>query len=331
VNKPIFGSIASDGASRDGLLGRYCARLVKLAERERADVAVLQAHRQKAVADLARLDMQKAQAADPERSEFVAHMFVAHMSHELRTPLNAIIGFSDLVRLRLKDKSADEKIAGYVDDINGAGWHLLRVINDILDLSKIEAGKLDLTEEEVELAEVVESCARMIKGQVDENAIELVCDVPSSLPKLIADELKLKQVLINLLSNAVKFTLEHGKVVVRARIEATGLVITVADTGIGIEAQDLPKVFKPFTQLNANVSRKFKGTGLGLPLAKALVELHDGTLAIESVVGEGTTLTIRLPAHRIVRGAGRPTTGSPLGDALPVGGRAPDQPAEQTQ
>jgi signal transduction histidine kinase len=327
----MFDSIASDGASRDGLLGRYCARLVRLAERERADVAVLQAHRQKAVADLARLDMQKAQAADPERSEFVAHMFVAHMSHELRTPLNAIIGFSDLVRLRLKDKSADEKIAGYVDDINGAGWHLLRVINDILDLSKIEAGKLDLTEEEVELAEVVESCARMIKGQVDENAIELVCDVPSSLPKLIADELKLKQVLINLLSNAVKFTLEHGKVVVRARIEATGLVITVADTGIGIEAQDLPKVFKPFTQLNANVSRKFKGTGLGLPLAKALVELHDGTLAIESAVGEGTTLTIRLPSHRIVRGAGRPTTGNPLGDALPVGGRAPDQPAEQTQ
>jgi signal transduction histidine kinase len=154
----------------------------------------------------------------------------------------------------------------------------------------------------------------MIKGQVDENAIELVCDVPASLPKLVADELKLKQILINLLSNAVKFTLEHGKVVVQARVEAAGVVITVADTGIGIEPQDLPKVFKPFTQLNANVSRKFKGTGLGLPLAKALVELHDGTLAIESAVGKGTTLTIRLPSRRIVRAAGR----------------GPDQPVERT-
>jgi signal transduction histidine kinase len=328
VNKPMFDSIAADGASRDGLLGRYGARLVKLAERERADVAVLQAQRQKAVADLARLDMQKAQAADPERSEFVAHMFVAHMSHELRTPLNAIIGFSDLIRMRLKDQSANEKIAGYIDDINGAGWHLLRVINDILDLSKIEAGKLDLSEEEVEIADVIESCARMIKGQVDENAIELVCDVPPSLPKLVADELKLKQILINLLSNAVKFTLEHGKVVVRARIEATGLVITVADTGIGIEAQDLPKVFKPFTQLNANVSRKFKGTGLGLPLAKALVELHDGSLSIESAVGIGTTLTIRLPAHRIVRGTGRAAPEKQVAGSASVGG--PD-PADRPQ
>jgi signal transduction histidine kinase len=327
----MFESIASDGAPRDGLLGRYSARVVKLAERERADTAVLQAHRQTAVADLARLDIQKLQAADPERSEFVAHMFVAHMSHELRTPLNAIIGFSDLVRLRLKDASADEKIVGYIDDINGAGWHLLRVINDILDLSKIEAGKLDLSEEEVELTDVVDSCARMIKGQVDENAIELICDVPASLPKLFADELKLKQVLINLLSNAAKFTLEHGRIVVQARIEAAGLVVTVADTGIGIEAQDLPKVFKPFTQLNANVSRKFKGTGLGLPLAKALVELHDGSLTIASTVGKGTTLTIRLPPHRIVRGAGRPGTDNSPGNPGPVGGQAHGRPAEPTQ
>jgi signal transduction histidine kinase len=330
VDKPIFDSIVSHGASRDGLLGRYSARLIKLAERERADVAVLQAHRQTAVADLARLDLQ-AQAADPERSDFVAHMFVAHMSHELRTPLNAIIGFSDLIRLRLKDRSAGEKIAGYVDDINGAGWHLLRVINDILDLSKIDAGKLDLTEEEVELAEVVESCARMIKGQADENRIEIACDVPASLPKLFADELKLKQVLINLLSNAVKFTLERGKVVLRARIEPTGAVITVADTGIGIEPHDLPKVFKPFTQLNANVSRKFKGTGLGLPLAKALVELHGGSLAIESAVGKGTTLTIRLPASRIVRGAGRPEAESQRAAAAPVASPALDRRAEQAQ
>jgi signal transduction histidine kinase len=316
----MFDSAVSEKTLPGGLLGRYSARLVKLAERERADVAVLRAHREKAMADLAQIDMLKAQAADPHRSEFVAHMFVAHMSHELRTPLNAIIGFSDMIRMRLKDAAGDGKILGYVDDINGAGWHLLRVINDILDLSKIEAGKLELTEEDVELGEVVDSCARMIKGQMDEKAIELVCDIPAGLPKLVADELKLKQVLINLLSNAAKFTPERGIVTVRARVEATGAAIMVADTGIGIEAQDLPKVFKPFTQLNANVSRKYKGTGLGLPLAKALVELHDGTLTVESIAGKGTTVTVRFPPRRVMRGTrmSRPAPASQVPSEAPM-------------
>ena len=294
-------SAPSEKNWRSGLLQRYCARLVGLAERERADAATMLALRQKAVADMARLDMLK--ATDPEKSEFGAHMLVAHMSHELRTPLNAIIGFSDMMRMRLQDTCTDGKILGYVDDINGAGWHLLGVINDILDLSKIEAGRLELTEEEVALTDAVDSCARMIKGQVDEKSIELACDVPATLPKVMADELKLKQVLINLLSNAAKFTPDRGRITIRAEVRASGIVISVTDTGIGISAEDLPKVFTPFTQLNATVSRKYKGTGLGLPLAKALVELHDGSVTIESTLGEGTTVIVRLPARRVVRGA----------------------------
>ncbi len=286
------------------LLRRYSARLVHVAERRRADAAVLRAHREAALAELARIDMLKAEARDPAKSEFVAHMFVAHMSHELRTPLNAIIGFSDMIRLRLNNMQADGKLLGYVNDINSAGWHLLRVVNDILDLSKIEAGKMDLHEEEVDLSHAVESCARMIKGQMDEKRLTFACDIADTLPPLFADELKVKQILINILSNASKFTPAGGKITLQARLDAKrGLAIKIVDTGVGIAAADIPKVFTPFTQLNANISRKVAGIGLGLPLAKALVELHGGALAIDSEVGKGTAVTVRFPASRIVRGA----------------------------
>ena len=286
---------------RKGLLHRYSARLATLAERTRADAAAVEAHRERALAELSRIDMLKAQARDPAKSEFFAHMLVAHMSHELRTPLNAIIGFSDMIRLCLKNVSADGKLLGYADDINSAGWHLLRVINDILDLSKVEAGKLDLNEEEFDFGEAAESCARMIRGQMDEKRITFVCQIPADLPKLLADDLKIKQVLINLLSNAAKFTPPDGQVTMRAKLAANrSFAIEIADTGIGIAAEDIPKVFTPFTQLNANVSRKVQGTGLGLPLARALVELHGGTLTIRSERGKGTTITVRLPASRVV-------------------------------
>ena len=288
----------------NALLRRYIARLVRMAERSRADSAMLVAQREAALAELARIDMMKAQAADPTKSEFVAHMFVAHMSHELRTPLNAIIGFSDMIRLSLKNLPADGKVLGYVDDINSAGWHLLRVINDILDLSKIEAGKLDLSEEEVDFSDIADSCARMIKGQMDEKRIAFACEIAQPLPKLVADDLKLKQILINLLSNAVKFTPSGGTVTMRAGLDGNrGFMISIADTGIGIALGAIPKVFTPFTQLDANISRKVQGTGLGLPLSKALVELHGGALTIESEKGKGTTVTVRFPPSRVVRGA----------------------------
>jgi signal transduction histidine kinase len=289
---------------RKGLLHSYSARLVTLAEHTRADAAMVEAHRERALAEVSRIDMLKAQARDPAKSEFFAHMLVAHMSHELRTPLNAIIGFSDMIRLCLKEMPADGKVLGYADDINSAGWHLLRVINDILDLSKIEAGKLDLNEEIFDFATAAASCARMIKGQMDEKRLAFVCEIPTGLPRLQADDLKIKQVLINLLSNAVKFTPPDGHVTMRAELEANGgFAIEIADTGIGIAAEDIPKVFTPFSQLNANVSRQVQGTGLGLPLARALVQLHGGTLTLASEVGKGTVVIARLPASRVVRNA----------------------------
>jgi signal transduction histidine kinase len=251
-------------------------------------------------------------------------MLVAHMSHELRTPLNAIIGFSDMIRLTLKKMPEDGKLLGYADDINSAGWHLLRVINDILDLSKVEAGKLDLNEEEFDFASAAEACARMIRGQMEEKMISFLCEVPTDLPTLRADDLKLKQVLINLLSNAAKFTPAQGHVTLRAELQANGaFLIEVIDTGVGIDAKDMPKVFTPFSQLNANISRRVQGTGLGLPLARALVQLHGGTLTLASEKGVGTTATVVLPASRVARtapgrkhGHARPDAVGTMGAAL---------------
>jgi signal transduction histidine kinase len=288
--------------TQDGLLGRYSAQLVELMERSRAEEALRMAHREHAIAELARID--RINSNDPVASASVAFEFVAHMSHELRTPLNAIIGFSDMIRLRLKGAEVAPRILEYLDDINGAGWHLLRVINDILDLSKIDAGKLELSEEQVDLGEVVAVCARMVKGQMDEKRIVFAYEPPATTISVLADELKLKQVLINLLSNAAKFTPEGGRVALAAGVESSGaVIITVADNGIGIAPEDLAKVFTPFTQLNARVSRKYPGTGLGLPLSKALVELHGGALTVQSAPGEGSTFTVRFPPCRLVRHA----------------------------
>ncbi len=299
------------GAAQDTLLGRYSARLVTVAERHRADAAVIEAHRERALADLARIDTLKAQARDPLKAEFVANMFVAHMSHELRTPLNAIIGFSDMLRLVLKNMAPDGKVLGYVDDINSAGWHLLRVVNDILDLSKIDAGKFELSDGDVDFVEVTESCARMIAGQMAEKSLSFELDIPPGLPKLWGDDLKLKQILINLLSNAVKFTPEGGRMAMRVSVDfAHQIVVRVSDSGVGIAAEDISKVFTPFTQLNATVSRKVKGTGLGLPLSRALTELHGGTLTLESEVGVGTTAILRLPINR--PGRQNSTSSAPL-------------------
>jgi signal transduction histidine kinase len=271
----------------------------------------MEAHRERALATISRIDLLKEQARDPGKSEFIANSFVAHMSHELRTPLNAIIGFSDLLRLRLQAVPGDEKSLGYISDINNAGLHLLRVVNDILDLSKIEAGKLELNEDLVDFRDLADSCARLIKGQMDARPIAFTSSIAPDLPRLLVDELKLKQIIINLLSNAVKFT-PAGTITLEAHADTRGgLAISIADTGIGIAPEDIPHVFTPFTQLKANVSRPMPGTGLGLPLTKALVELHGGSLVIESAVGLGTTAIVTLPAKRIVRPAAAPLGADP--------------------
>jgi signal transduction histidine kinase len=224
------------------------------------------------------------------------------MSHELRTPLNAIIGFAEIIMGEVLGPVGNEKYRGYAKDINDSGQHLLEIITDILDLSKIETGKIALHEEEVDVPETVRACLKLIRERARSAGVDLVADFESeTYPMLIADRRILKQTLVNLLSNAVKFTPQGGRVTVRAHCDpATGYALSIADTGIGIAPADIPKALSRFAQIDARLDRRFEGTGLGLPLSKAFAELHGGSLELESEVGVGTTVTIRFPARRMV-------------------------------
>ena len=245
-----------------------------------------------------RLEQQNVALAASNRAK---DEFLANMSHEPRTPLNAIIGFSEVMRGELEGEIGNPLYKDYINEIHDSGQHLLKVINDILDLSKIGVGKLDLEEEVLAPAATIESTIRLIKGRVDADEIEVVFEPADALPRLRADERKLKQILINLLSNAVKFTPAGGRVRVSAEVEPDGrFAIAVADTGIGIPDEDQQRVFSTFVQVDSGFNRRFEGTGLGLPLAKSMVELHGGSIDLTSRLGEGTTVTIRLPGERIV-------------------------------
>ncbi|MCH7710973.1 MAG: hypothetical protein IH903_04990 [Proteobacteria bacterium] len=244
------------------------------------------------------LAMKEAVAANRTKSEFLANM-----SHELRTPLNAIIGFSDMIKDGLAGPAADDKFLEYVQHINESGYHLLSLINDILDLSKIEADKLELDEEDIDTTEVIRSCIVLVKERAANGGVTLKIEIPQELPALRFDERKLKQILINLLSNGIKFTPPGGTVTIKTWCRPdSGYVLQIIDTGIGIALEDIPKALAPFSQVDSELSRKYEGTGLGLPLTKSLVELHGGSLDLQSTVGVGTTVTIRLPAERIVAG-----------------------------
>jgi signal transduction histidine kinase len=223
------------------------------------------------------------------------------MSHELRTPLNAIIGFSGFIMMANKTEITKNKIVEYAGDIHDSGVHLLNVINELLDLSKVEAGKLDLEERIVDVDALVHSCVAMVRERAQDASLILELDTPEIPPLLIADELKLKQAVLNLLSNAVKFTQKGGRVTVRTFIDETGaFIIQVADDGIGIAADDMARVMRPFDQGQNVLTKEHGGTGLGLPLTKALIELHDGTFVLDSRVGVGTEATISLPPTRTI-------------------------------
>ncbi len=238
----------------------------------------------------------EARAANRTKSEFLANM-----SHELRTPLNAILGFSELMGNATLGPLGNPKYEEYTKDINDSGRHLLALIDDILDLSKIEADKLELHEEDIDVAMVIRSCMVLVNERARNGGVKLLTDLPDGLPALHADQRKLKQILVNLLSNAVKFTPAGGEVTLKAWWrEDSGYVFQIIDTGIGIALANIPTALAPFGQVDSDLDRKFEGTGLGLPLTKSLVEMHGGSLDLQSEFGVGTTVTIRFPAERII-------------------------------
>ena len=237
----------------------------------------------------------QAETANRTKSEFLANM-----SHELRTPLNAILGFSEIIKGQILGPLGNEAYCEYAQDIHESGTHLLEVINDILDISKVEAGKIELAEEEVDVPDLIEKSLRLVKERAQNGGIELKVDIEPDLPNLCADERLAKQCLINLLSNSVKFTPEGGKVTAAAWEEVDGrLAISIADNGIGIADEDIQRVLLPFGQVESAFSRNNQGTGLGLPLTKAFTELHGGTMEVKSSLGAGTEVIICFPVERV--------------------------------
>jgi signal transduction histidine kinase len=239
-----------------------------------------------------------AEAASRAKSEFLAAM-----SHELRTPLNAIIGFSEIIAHQ-RFVADPARIRSYAADIHSSGQHLLKVINDILEVSRIEAGKLELHEQAVDLVAAVETCVMLVGQRATEGDVALHVTMPRDLPYLLADETRIKQIFLNLLSNAVKFTPRGRSVSVTAGLSYDGsLAVSVCDDGIGMTADEIVVAMQPFRQVDSSLSRRFEGSGLGLPLTKAFTELHGGRLDITSAPGQGTTVHVTFPPSRVVAAA----------------------------
>jgi len=223
------------------------------------------------------------------------------MSHELRTPLNAIIGFSDILKGEMFGPMGSARYKEYAQSIHGSGSHLLGVINDILDISRMDSGELELDLEPIELAPVIDECVEAIEPMAQKESIYIQRDVEPVF--LMADRRRLRQMLFNLLSNAVKFTPHGGRVRILAARAQAGLAITFSDTGIGMEPDSIPKALERFGQIDSSLARRYEGVGLGLPLTKQFAELHGASLSIESIPGTGTTATILFPRQSVLEQA----------------------------
>lgn len=269
------------GQRGTSLLSRYSADMGEMISRRRSEEALIAASLE-------------SELANRTKSEFLANM-----SHELRTPLNAIIGFSDFIQHLAANGQPSEKTVDYAANIAQAGRHLLNIINDILDISKIESGSFTLHLEECSIGELIESCITLIEPRLMEKKQTLERHIAADLPQLLVDSRRLKQVLINLLSNAQKFTPEGGRVLIMAtRAADKGLTIAVADSGIGMTPEQIQQALRPFGQVQSSYSRNHEGTGLGLPIAKALVRQHGGEFHISSEPNVGTSILFTLPPAR---------------------------------
>jgi signal transduction histidine kinase len=259
-------------------------------------LAAISADRSKAEL-LAQLVAQKAEAEAASRAKSA---FLANMSHEFRTPLNAIIGFSDLMLSGAFGPIGNERYRAYIEDIASSGRHLLALINDVLDMSKIEVGRMVLYEEETDLSDLARLCCQSVRPQALAGKVALIYDLGEA-HLVYGDSQRLRQTLLNLLSNAIKYTREDGRVSVRINVDAAGAtVLEVEDTGVGISPEDLATVMDMFGQVENDINRRKAGTGLGLPLTQRLVQLHGGTLALDSELGRGTRVTVRLPPERTI-------------------------------
>jgi signal transduction histidine kinase len=282
----------------DGRGRSETARLLRALEGMQASIAE-SARRAEALraAEAARLsaeyESEAARQASRAKSEFLATM-----SHELRTPLNAILGFSEVIEQQMFGP-VSAQYAGYAKDIHVSGQHLLELINDVLDLSKLEAGKVELHEEDVALAELIRECALLVREQAIKAGVSLGIDADPSL-RVRADRRCLKQVLLNLLSNAIKFTPEGRDISIMTRHAQVALCIEIADRGIGMSEAEMEVALSPFGQVDSRVARQHKGTGLGLPISRSLMQLHGGELRLESTPGVGTTAIAELPLERVV-------------------------------
>ena len=290
------------GAARQIAQGRLTARVpagspsTPLEFRQLSDGFNAMAERLQGDRMVMRSALSEAQLANRTKSEFLANM-----SHEFRTPLNAVIGFSDTMRQQVLGPLGNDRYREYVDNIHQSGRHLLAIINDILDLSKIEAGQLEIEDEVFDIAGMIEESLVLIRPRAAEAGLEVTVDIEPGLPLLRASKVKLKQVLVNLLANAVRFTPADGHVRLGVGHAAEGgLLIRISDTGIGMTADEIELALQPFAQVDSKLSRKYEGTGLGLPLARRLIELHGGRLELQSQPDMGTTADVFVPAERLM-------------------------------
>ena len=254
------------------------------------------------VTERKRIERELIQAKEAaESADHAKSAFLATMSHELRTPLNAVIGFAQVIEMRLLGSAEVDRYTEYATSIRQSGEHLLGIIDDILDITKIEAGDLELVERPVDLTDLVGESLNLVAIQAGQRGVAVSIDLDRDLPPVRGDSLRLRQVLVNLLSNGVKFSKPGAQVTVGASRNGQGGVdLVVRDTGIGMAPEDIPKALTPFSQVDQSIARRYEGTGLGLPLSKRLVEQHGGQLLIDSTPGQGTTVTVRLPPERVM-------------------------------